>query len=193
MLENKGCVVDIFNLPSMFPTHKHEPRFWESLGRAVATFGFLEEILGKAIFAFTAKKPFSSEEDAMRAYENWLPTLERALNDQLWNLIESYGKAVRDHPAATRDSLDELVEQLKESAKLRNVICHGSWRTPNCEGGSVPLFVNRQKECFETPINVSFLSQLQNHVSELACLVINSVTTMGLQFPGSEGPGEAIW
>jgi hypothetical protein len=28
--------------------------FWETLGRTIATFGFLEEVLGKAIFAFTA-------------------------------------------------------------------------------------------------------------------------------------------
>lgn len=40
-------VVDVDALPGRFPTHLHEPAFWESLGRAVATFGFLEEILGK--------------------------------------------------------------------------------------------------------------------------------------------------
>ena len=28
--------------------------FWETLGRTIATFGFLEEVLGKAIFAFAA-------------------------------------------------------------------------------------------------------------------------------------------
>ena len=38
-------------LPNKFPTDGHEAAFWESLGRTVATFGFLEEVLGKAIFA----------------------------------------------------------------------------------------------------------------------------------------------
>ena len=42
--------VDEDGLPDGFPTHGHEAAFWESLGRAVATFGFLEEILEKAIF-----------------------------------------------------------------------------------------------------------------------------------------------
>lgn len=30
------------DLPKDFPTHRHEPVFWEVLGRTVATFGFLE-------------------------------------------------------------------------------------------------------------------------------------------------------
>ena len=93
MAELLRHIIDLGALPKMFPTHKHEPMFWESLGRAVATFGFLEETLGKAIFAFTATKPYS-EEEIQKAYENWLPKLQNALSDQLWNLIESYGKAV---------------------------------------------------------------------------------------------------
>jgi hypothetical protein len=176
----------------MFPTHKHEPKFWESLGRAVATFGFLEEILAKAIFAFTATKPYS-EEEIQKAYENWLSKLQNALSDQLWNLIESYGKAVREHPDATIENLDELLGQLKKAAKIRNVICHGSWRSPNPDGASVPFFVNRQQECFETAIDIPYLLQLQKHVLELICAVINTVTHMGLQFPGSQGPGAVIW
>lgn len=51
--------VDLDNLLDKFPTHRHEAAFWESLGRAVATFGFLEEILGKAIFAFTATRVYN--------------------------------------------------------------------------------------------------------------------------------------
>lgn len=52
--EHKRFIVDFKNLPSLFPTHRHSPMFWETLGRTIATFGFLEEVLGKAIFAFTA-------------------------------------------------------------------------------------------------------------------------------------------
>lgn len=184
--------IDFASLPKVFPTHKHEPMFWENLGRVVATFGFLEEILGKAIFAFTATKPYS-EEEVQKVYENWLPKLQDALSNQLWNLIESYGKAVLEHPDATIENLDELLDQLKNAAKVRNVICHGSWRSPNVEGGSVPFFVNRQKESFQTAIDIAFLFQLQKHVSELICAVIDTVTQMGWQFPGSQGLGAVVW
>ena len=192
MAELLRHIIDLEALPKMFPTHKHEPVFWESLGRAVATFGFLEETLDKAIFAFTATKPYS-EEEIQKAYENWLPKLQNALSDQLCSLIKSYGKAVREHPDATIENLDELLDQLKKAVKIRNVICHGSWRSPNAEGVSVPFFVNGQRECFDTAIDIPFLFQLQKHVSELICAVINTVTHMGWQFPGSQGSGTVIW
>ena len=192
MEEPKRRVINLDALPKLYPTHSHEPIFWESLGRAVATFGFLEETLAKAIFAFTATKPYSDEE-IRKALDEWTPKLQKALSDQLWNLIESYGKAVREHPEATIENLNELLDQLKEAAKLRNVICHGSWRSPNSEGASVQFFVNRQQERFDTAIDVSFLLQLQKHVSELICAVIDTVTHMGWQFPGSNGPGKVIW
>src|SRR5665647_1735592 len=96
--EVKRSTIDRDKLPPLFPTHRHLPRFWEQLGRTIATYGFLEEVLGKAIFAFTATRNYSPDEiDA--AYQAWLPQLERALTDQLRNLAESYGKAARDNPA----------------------------------------------------------------------------------------------
>src|SRR5450432_3099560 len=96
----KGFVVDICNLPPLFPTHRHSASFWEHLGRTVATFGLLEEVLGKAIFALTGTVPYD-ESKVQEAVEKWLPTLERALSDALGSLIDAYGKAYRNHPNAT--------------------------------------------------------------------------------------------
>src|SRR5262245_57725076 len=96
-------VVDIAALPTRFPTHRHEAVFWESLGRAVATFGFLEEMLGKAIFALTATRRYEAAE-LEEAFAEWIPKLERALTDPLGNLIDAYGKAMREHhEASTQD------------------------------------------------------------------------------------------
>ena len=186
------ALVDREKLPETFPTHRHEPEFWEHLGRSVASFGFLEEVLGKAIFAFTATRPYSADE-INTAYEAWLPKLERALTDQLVNLAESYGKAVRDNPETTTRNVDEVVEDIKKAAVYRNVLCHGSWREPDDKGASVPFFVNRRKEMFATPIDTAFLVKLQAHVAELSCSVIDTVTHMGWQFPGGAGPGKPIW
>lgn len=188
--ETKRAIIDRDRLPHKFPTHTHLPQFWEQLGRTVATFGFLEEVLGKAIFAFTATRRYGSEEvDA--AYHAWLPELERALSDQLWNLAEGYGKAVRENSDATTENVGELVDAIKEATIIRNVLCHGSWRTPDANGASVPLFVNRQKEVFETAIDIAYLLRVQAHVAELVCAVIDTVTHMGWQFPGGAGPGSS--
>jgi hypothetical protein len=119
--------------------------------------------------------------------------LEHALTDQLGSLINSYGKAVREYPQATITNLDELLEDLREASKIRNVLCHGSWRPPNSSGESVPRFVNRQKATFETAIDINFLNRLQQHTVRLATAVINTVTHLGWQFPGSSGPGKVIW
>lgn len=190
--ELRRFVVNPVNLPENYPTHAHEALFWECFGRTVATFGFLEEVLTKAIFVFTSTTKYS-EVKIERAYKLWLPKLERTLSDQLGGLIDTYGKAVRDNSEATIENLDDLLSYLQEASKIRNVLCHGSWRQPDKNGASIPFFVNRQKQLFETPIDISFLKQVQKHASELICAVVNSVTHMGYQFPGSSGPGKVVW
>jgi hypothetical protein len=174
-----------------FPTHMHAPDFWETLGRVVATFGFLEEVLGRAIYAFTVT-PSCPEEQLEAAYEVWLPTLQRALTDALGGLINSYESAVRDNSESTMSNFDVLIADLRKASSVRNVICHGSWRLPDSQGRSIPLFVNRKNELFETPIDLPFLRQTRQHVVELAIDVMNTVTQMGWQFPGSGGPGIPI-
>jgi hypothetical protein len=190
--EPKRYVVNVRDLPAGFPTHGHAPEFWEALGRAVATFGFLEETLGKAIFSFTATRripPDASEAE----FEKWLPTLERALIDPLGGLIDSYAKVVRDHGGAAITNFKELLEDLRKASALRNVLCHGSWRLPDAQGQSLPLFVNKRKEVFQSPIDIAYLNQVQRDVAELVGAVVSTVTHMGWQFPGSNGPGLPIW
>ncbi|EPJ48335.1 MAG: hypothetical protein OFPII_06660 [Osedax symbiont Rs1] len=194
-MSNKKFVRTIVNqklLPSYFPTHALESGFWEYLGRTVATFGFLEEVLVKAIFSFTATREYP-EDEIEDAYSKWRPKLEKSLSDQLGGLIDTYGKAVRDNSSSTIENLNDLLSDLREASKIRNVLCHGSWRTPDKKGASVPFFVNRKKEVFESPIDITFLKKVQNHAVELICAVINTVVHMGWQFPSTSGSGQAIW
>ena len=149
-------------LPNKFPTHGHEAAFWESLGRAVVTFGFLEEVLGKAIFALTATRAYE-EDEIEQAYTKWLPKLERALIDPLGNLIDTYGKAVKDNPDAVIENLDELLSDLRQASQARNILCHGSWRLPNENGASIPFFVNCQKQIVDTAMDRQFIDQVQQH------------------------------
>lgn len=190
--EVKRYFVDCNNLPDNFPTQGHSGEFWEALGRAVATFGFLEEVLGKAIFSFTATREIP-EDQIQVEFDKWLPTLESALNDPLGGLIKAYGKAVRRNKAATISNLNDLLGDLHDAAEIRNVICHGSWRIPDETGRSVPFFVDKQNRIFDTPIDIAYLRQVRLHVTELTCDVMNTVTLMGWQFPGSTGPGKSIF
>ena len=185
-------LLDRQKLPENYPTHAHNAYFWEHLGRAVATFGFLEEVLTKAIFAFTSMKEFS-ETEAEEEYRKWTQLLEKTISDPLGGLIEKYGKAIRNNPDTVIENLEELLCDLRNAAKVRNVLCHGSWRQPDQNGASVPFFVNTKQEIFETAIDVDFLKKTRAHVTDLACTIIDSVSFSGWQFPGSTGPGLQIW
>jgi hypothetical protein len=188
----KPSYIDRDTLPALYPTHAHPGPFWEQLGRTVGTFGLLEEVLGKAIFAFTAIRDYS-EDEIENAYKAWLPKLERALSDQLCQLAKSYGTAVKESQHSTVENLDELVQAIKDAAKVRNILCHASWRVPDEERKSLPFFVSFKNEVCETKFDIASLRQIQYHVRELACAVIDSVTQTGYAFPGGIGPGERIW
>lgn len=190
--ETRSYIVDISKVPQGFPTHLHSAPFWEELGRVVATFGFLEQTLGKAIFAITATVEYS-EEAVSEALEKWSKEIQGALSDPLGAKIAAYERAWSQHTGIVMGDLDELVSHLREAAKVRNALCHGSWGFPDLQGRSVPFFVDRKLRKFETPVDVAFLEQTQQHVVELCVNVMNSVTTMGYQFPGSGGPGEPVW
>lgn len=189
---NESWIVDVDSLPKLFPTHRHPSYFWETLGRTIATYGFLEEVLAKAIFSFTAAQPI---EDAKfdEQFNKWILRLEKALTDPLGQLIQEFGKVVRAHPNSSFQDLDCLLDDLRRASRIRNVLCHGSWnRCPDADGASVPYFVDSKKRIFETAINSQYLDQTQRHVAQLACSVMNSVTSMGWAFPGTEGPGRAL-
>lgn len=117
--------IDRDSLPVSFPTHCHPPRFWEQLGRTIATFGFLEEVLGRAIFAFTATREYDAHE-IEAAFGAWLPILEKALTDSLCDLADAYAKSVRENQGLRIQDVEELVVSIKETAAVRNALCHGS-------------------------------------------------------------------
>lgn len=188
----KSFRVNEDELPVGFPVHLHSSEFWSSLGKAVATFGFLEQVLLKAIFALTGTRSYS-EELLVAEYSKWQKKLEKALSDQLGGLIKTFEQAVREHPDCIVDGFDCLVDDLQKASRIRNVICHGSWDAPDESGASLPFFVNRQMDKFETRIDCSFLDKVQLSTKGLICKVINSVTTMGFQFPGSNSPGGPVW
>lgn len=184
--------IDQQKLPADYPTHRHSDEFWEQLGRTVATYGFLEQVLGRAIFALTATRKYAQDE-LEEEYGKWLGQLERALSDPLGGLIAAYDNALRKHHELPVDNPEQLIGDLRCAAQLRNALCHGSWQAPDGEGKSVPLFVDRKLKIFATSIDVSYLQQVRAHLTGLICAVIDSISIMGLQFPGSAGPGELIW
>lgn len=199
--EVRKFIVDRNNLPKNFPTHRQAPEFWETLGRTVGTFSFLEDILKKAIFALELTRKYSSEEDFKNAYEKWKGNIEATMADTLYKLAVSYHKLTQTHQEFQSDSekINELVESLKKASQIRNVLCHGTWGIPDSNGKSLPSFTRRDPkgskeiEIFETQVDINFLEQVRKHVSNLICDVIDSITSKGWKFPGWNNPGKPIF
>lgn len=199
MADKTRHIVDKDALPEEFPTHCHPPEFWEALGRLAATFGFLEYTLARAIFALTATREYASEEELDKAYSSWVQKLENALSDTLKPLVDTFATEVRQHQSSTISNLDELIDGLKQAATYRNVFLHAYWPPPDTCGFCVPFFVDRKirkgkkDAVFNTPIDVDSLKRTQKFAAKLSVDVVNVVTHMGYQFPGSGGPGKKVW
>ncbi len=192
MSANGGYLVNFDQLPELYPTHLHGAAFWEWLGRTVATYGFLENVLARAIFAFSGTRQYS-EDEVQAALEKWIPKLEQSLADTLYPLIQAYEKEVLSHQSSPPEGLGDLIESLKEAAQLRNVLCHGFWNPPNEEGAAIPFFMrSKDKKLFDTPVDVMFLQRTQRATMELSAAVINTVTVLGYRFPGTSGPGRPV-
>ncbi len=193
---SKGYRIDQSKLPPRWPTHAHDARFWESLGRAVATFAFLEEMLKKAIYALTGTCPAPEEmSDRDAALEEWGALLERTLVATLSPLIDTFAKAAKGNPEAHFTNLDEFVSDLRAAARVRNILCHGSWGKPDANGASKAFYVTgkgEEQKAFDSAVTVAWIDQVQAHARELACAVYDSVTHMDRQFPGSDGPGRPL-
>jgi hypothetical protein len=192
MKTGKPSSVDRNTLPALFPTHMHPPQFWEQLGRAVATFSFLERTLKGAIFVLQVTRTYSDDE-IERAYKEWQEKFGRVLGGQLGDLAEKYRNAVKENQNAAIANIDELVDEITKAKTIRNILCHASWGAPNDEGGSMPFFITKNYEVCDTPIDVQFLFRVQAHVASLICDVFDTVTQMGYQFSGGGGPGEIVW
>jgi hypothetical protein len=187
-----GYVIDREKLNGDFPTHAHEGVFWQELGRTVAAFGMIEEMLAKAIFALTGAREFDPEGDPA-VFAEWIKTLEKALTGQLGGLIIEYEKALVANERTKGNDYSALLAELKKAKDIRNVLCHGSWDKPDDQGRSIPKFVNNKLMVFETPVDIHFLKQTRFAVRDLICDILDSVTAVGYKFPGSDSPGERIW
>lgn len=188
----KGHVIDREKLHTDYPTHCHEPPFWEEMGRTVAAFGFIEEMLGKSIYALTGTKEIDPEGNP-ELFNEWIKTLEKALTDQLGGLILGYEKALAENERTKGKDYSKQIDELKQAKDIRNALCHGSWDKPDDQGRSIPKFVNRKLMIFDTPVDVDFLRQTRAGLRHIACDILDSVTSVGYKFPGSDSPGEQLW
>lgn len=187
-----GHKIDISTIPEYFPTNNCSPEFWEALGRTIASFGFLEEILGKAIFALTAIHKYETEIAAEKAYAEWPTKLKMAITSPLANLVDIYEKELKKQKDPKIANPRFLIAHIKKLVKIRNAICHGSWQIPDNLGNVKLRFRYKDFSPFKETLNIERLYIIQDEIASISISVINSITMTGWNFPGVHGPGKDI-
>ena len=181
------------HMPHRWPTHRCPAEFWEELGRTIATFGFLEDCLKRANLAVTATRKYESVEEAEAAFARWERDLEKSLDESLRILIKRFVCALNHDDRFRQDYVSKIEKRLNEVADWRNALCHGSWTDYNPKSGMATLRHWPRKgwrEHSERRISRDDLAAICHDVVDITYRVIDAVNSNGIQFPGTEGPGE---
>lgn len=169
-----------------WPTNYHEPEFWEALGRAIATISLLEETLKKSIYVITGARKVSNEDRENEEFKAWLKGLETTISNPLSSLIKRYEEAVRKNEKFLTTDFESLLKELQGLKEWRNILCHGSWRPPNDDGKSCPIFVKKNGDIFRGEIDLDLLRNIRVESAKMICILMNNITSNGFQFPGAE-------
>lgn len=129
-------VVDRACLPANWPTHRASSEFWEELGRAVATFSHLEDMLARAYFGLTGSREYDDMDQAEAAFPQWEKDLKASLTDSLYSLISKLRKAFNDDDRVSDDFARGILDRLDELRVWRNALCHGAWQDFDRDGSA---------------------------------------------------------
>ena len=89
-------VVDRARLPENWPTNAGPPAFWEELGRTLAAFTHLEDMLARSCFGLTGSRRYASMDDAAAAFPLWEYDLKETFTDTSRPSLPKLGKALKD-------------------------------------------------------------------------------------------------
>ena len=188
-------VVDRERLPEHWPTNRGSSAFWGELGRTVATFSHLEDMMARAWYGLTATREFEDMEQAKAAFPEWEKALKESLTDSLHSLTRKLRKAFNDDHRVPDDIAGACLARLDELRVWRNALCHGAWQGFD-DDGSVGLRHFRRSddgpESLENRLSVETLSAIRAAAVDLTADLVDILSAAGVRFPGTALPGAAI-
>jgi len=110
------------------PIHDPSSALWEQIGRTVASFGMLEDLLPRALYIITGHRRIDHEEDGKLQVSAWCAQLIKSMSDTLGGLAHSLEAAwnVRDGELLPKNA--EVVRQMRELTTIRNRVCHAAYQ-----------------------------------------------------------------
>lgn len=111
------------NLEDM-PVHEPSSLFWEEIGRTVATFGMLEDLLPRALYKITGHQAVDADGDAEQQVKEWCAALIRNMSDTLGGLANTLETAWKDRDGQLHPENADIVKEIQALASVRNQVCH---------------------------------------------------------------------
>ena len=172
-------------LSDALSAYEINPEFSQELGVAVLTFGLLEKILEKAIAALAPQN------------DQWLDKVLKAVSDPLGPLINEYEKQLKpngewDAELSDKIDLPVFIKSLRDALVIRNMLCHSYWIPGATQEKLKPVFVNRNRRRVISEYSSADLREITQCVHEMIRLCMDTVTLKGIQFPGTDLPGEKV-
>ena len=183
-------VVDRGRLPDDWPTNRGFSRFWEELGRTVATFSHLEDMLARASFGLTGTQRFYSIEQAEAAFPQWEEKLKESLSDTLGSLT-SKREAIENDDRVPDDRARQVLARLNELRVWRNALCHGAWQDFAVDGSVELRYFKKTRdgpERLDDRLDLESISSIRTTTVELTLEIVDLLSAAGVQFPGTKMP-----
>lgn len=136
-------MVRIDGAPSVW--HELPETLAVEIGVAVASFGHLEDMLKRAIFALDRRRLPASIHDS--DFRSWLRRMDHVAADSLGTLIERLDRTLAREGRAD----PELIAQLDEVKSWRNLLCHANWQPQGTAWQ--PVFANTKGEVFDAVLD----------------------------------------
>lgn len=149
--------------------------FAAGLGQCVASFGWLEEIIKRAIYALDRAR--LADDLTPEELQAWLTRMGSLADDSLGTLIEQLDAAMRRHPGL-RDR-NRITDRLGEIRLYRNLLCHASWRPTERKTHWHPAFVSARGEVQPVPMALEDLERIRAQTVETGGRVLRVMRATG--------------
>lgn len=151
--------------------------FAAALGQCVASFGWLEEVIKRAIYALDRAR--LADDLTPEELQAWLTRIGGIADDSMGTLIEQLDAAMRRHPGL-RDR-NQITDRLGEIRLYRNLLCHASWRPTDRKTHWHPAFVSAKGEVHDTAMTRADLDAIAQATLEAGTRVTAIMQATGVE------------
>lgn len=155
--------------------HDLPPPFAAALGQCVADFGWLEEVLKRAIHALETAPRVPAPGEA--ELEAGLIRMDSLADDTLSTLIDHLDAAMRRQRGLPGGPA--LGRALRALLQDRNLLCHASWRPTADPDRWHPAFVSHRGEVFAGDLGIPDLRAIATRTREAGARVVAVMRAAG--------------